>query len=195
MSAGPVQSLLLPYMSLLKNRLGQSRRVTGIRTLNGGRLNRPGTGSVTQPIGFNGNNPPMRSMIRVDRPVIRTPISRNRRPGPAFRSAVRVDRPVIRTPVSLNGQPGPIFSWFSPTERPDMRNTFISPISPTADALMIRPVISDPVDKYRNPSSCKAIGPFRTKEMDQWCQQQCSGGNCIINECTCNGKRKSKIGI
>ena len=198
MSAGPVQSVLLPYMSLLnraRNRRPKTRTIANIRTLNGGTLNR----QDMLPSGFNRDNPPIRSMVRVDNPVIRTPISRSSsQPRSRIRSAVRIDRPATGRTISLNGRQGPIslngggsiFSWFSPSERPDMRNTFISPISPTADALMIRPVISDPVDKYRNPSSCKAIGPFRTKEMDQWCQQQCSGGNCVINECTCNGKRK-----
>ena len=118
--------------------------------------------------------PPMRSMIKVNRPKV-TQIFRK---GPTLRSS------------SSSSPSSPVFLL---RDKNKARRTFISPISPTADALMISSLTEHMLSRYSPyTSSCKAIGPFRTKEMDEWCNTQCRGGNCVINECSCNGKRTSK---
>lgn len=141
-----------------------SRRTTVVRNLNGGRSGGTAARGGGQSNTFNGNTPPLRSMIRVDRP--------------------------IRTQILRNGQPLGDMPFFPARERSNTRRTFISPINPTADALMIRSLTQEAISRYTHGSgNCKAIGPFRNKEMDDWCNTQCSGGNCVINECSCNGRR------
>ena len=127
--------------------------------------------------------------IIINKPNSFTGVSR---PEPPLRSMIKVDRPVVTQIFRRgNGQKIRSTQMFRSREPSNARRLFISPLSPTADALMIRSLNRKVISRYSPLSgSCKAIGPFRTTEMDDWCNTQCRGGNCVINECSCNGKRK-----